>query len=41
MEWALGVDGSGEEAVASEGGGIVLLRQEGKSGPEEISAICF
>jgi hypothetical protein len=41
VEWAFGVDGEGEPAVASEGGGAVLLWQERRSSKKEISAIRF
>jgi hypothetical protein len=33
VEWALGVDGEGEPALASKGGGIVLFWCERGSGP--------
>lgn len=41
VEWALGIDGEGEPALASEGGGIVLFWCKRGSGQKEISTIRF
>jgi len=41
VEWALGVDGEGEPALASEGGGIVLFWCKRGGGQKEISTIRF